>query len=63
MKSEWKVTSQYINKVKRYQVYRNLNINAVDHSGNREYVEGSFYDRVEAENLAKRMNKDQEMTL
>lgn len=58
MKSEWKVTSQYVNDVKLYQVYRRRDINATDHSGNREYVEGSFNDRQEAENLAKMMNEE-----
>lgn len=37
MKSEWRVTSNRINGIKMYGVYRQLDVNAVDHSGNREY--------------------------
>ena len=38
MKSKLKVTSQYVGGEKIYQVYHLRDINAIDHSGNREYV-------------------------
>ena len=40
MKSEWKVTSNPINGKTMYAVYRLKDINAVDHSGNREFAGG-----------------------
>lgn len=47
MKSEWKVTSNTINGKKMYAVYRKRDINAVDHSGNREYA-GNYVENREA---------------
>ena len=58
MKSEWKITSQYIGEKKIHQVYRKLDVNATDHNGNREYIDGAFYDKAEAESLAKELNKE-----
>lgn len=37
MKSKWKVTSNVINGEKMYAVYRLIDENKLDHSGNREY--------------------------
>ena len=57
MKSEWKVTSNSINGSKMYGVYRQLDINAVDHSGNREYHGGYTLDRNEAQMIVDDMNQ------
>ena len=56
MKSEWRVTSNYINGQKMYGVYRLLDINAVDHSGNREYHGGYTLDRNEAQAIVDGLN-------
>ncbi|MZQ75243.1 MAG: hypothetical protein GT589_03690 [Peptoclostridium sp.] len=37
MKSEWKVSSNFINDKKIYCAYRNIDTAEIDHSGNREY--------------------------
>ena len=37
MKSAWKVSSNPIAGVTKYQAFRIKDVNAVDHSGNREY--------------------------
>lgn len=57
MKSEWRVSSQYIDGNKFYTVYRLRNISATDHSGNREYYGGSTSDRAEALKLAEELNE------
>jgi len=60
MKSEWRVTSNTINGKKMYAVYRLRDINAVDHSGNREFA-GSYIDnRAAAEVITKELNKQEE---
>ena len=60
MKSEWRVTSNTINGKKMYAVYRLRDINAVDHSGNREFA-GSYIDNMAAaEVIAKELNKQEE---
>lgn len=56
MKSEWRVSVQYCGDEKIYQVYRIRNVNEIDHSGNREYKGGCFYDRQEAVILAEELN-------
>lgn len=57
MKSKWKVTSNNINGKKMYAVYRLKDVNATDHSGNREYateyIENKFAMTTIAENLNK----------
>ncbi|MGM9936984.1 MAG: hypothetical protein ACI38A_06540 [Candidatus Ornithomonoglobus sp.] len=59
MKSEWRVTSQYIgDNEKIFQLYRLRDVNEVDHSGNREYVSGIFGSREAAAELADRLNKE-----
>ena len=60
MKSKWKVTSNIIGGKKMYGVYRTLDINAVDHSGNRE-MHGNYTDnREEAVSVAERLNSEGE---
>lgn len=57
MKSEWKITSNYIGDTKMYSVYRQLNTAEVDHSGNREYACGYTTNRDDCVRLAKRLNE------
>lgn len=56
MKSKWKVTTNVVDGGRRiYGVYRIININEVDHSGNREVLE--YYDNKEiAEKVAEELN-------
>lgn len=56
MKSEWRVTSQYINGNKLYAVYRLCDVNGIDHSGNREYAMDYMHDIQEAKRLAETLN-------
>lgn len=60
MKSEWRVTSNFINGKKVYAVYRLLDIKAVDHSGNREYAGNYVEDRKACEAAAYALNKMEE---
>lgn len=60
MKSPWKVSSNYINGEKMYIVYRLRDVNAVDHSGNREYMGGYVISREKCEKLAKELNQKEE---
>ena len=59
MRSEWRITSQYFGENKIWQVYRLRNVNAVDHSGNREFAEATFETREEAAELAERLNAEE----
>ena len=63
LKSEWRVTSNLIGDEKIYQVYRLLDINAVDHSGNRHYYAGyTARDKEKAKIVASALNRaEQEM--
>jgi len=54
--SEWKVASQYLNGRYIFQVYRHRNVNAVDHSGNREYKDELFDDEAAAQAFADELN-------
>ena len=54
----WKITSQNINGVKMYAVYRNLRDNEPDHSGNRVYGSTYMESREEAQKIADRLNKE-----
>lgn len=51
---------QYIDDVPYFAVYRLRDINAVDHSGNREYYGGYTPDEGEAEVLAKKLNEKEQ---
>ncbi len=59
MRSEWKISSQYLGGRKVYQVYRIKDMRIVDHSGNREYAGGLTDDEAEAMALAERLNKEE----
>jgi hypothetical protein len=54
---KWKVTYQYIGNKKMYAVYRLRDVNAVDHSGNREYAGGWTENREAAEVVADQLNE------
>lgn len=52
---KWKITTNYIDGKKLYGVYRIIDINEIDHSGNRE--EKGYYDsREKAEEIAEELN-------
>lgn len=56
MKSKWKVTTNIIGGKRMYGVYRTLDINAVDHSGNREMYGDYTDNREEAKSIAEKLN-------
>lgn len=56
MKSEWRVASNYVCGEIIYQVYRMLDIHAIDHSGNRQYAKGLFETEAAAQVLADELN-------
>ena len=60
VKSKWKISSQYLCGRKVYQVYRIKDVNAVDHSGNREYAGKLTDDEAVALALAERLNAEEE---
>lgn len=60
MKSEWKVTSNIIMNQKYYAVYRLIDKDRTDHSGNREMATGCMTDKMEAVAIAERLNRDDE---
>lgn len=57
--SLWKVSTNRIAERTLYQVYRNIDINEVDHSGNRETRGGLYDSRHDAEALARRLNSEE----
>lgn len=58
--SKWMVSSNYFNGSRHYQVYRLINVFAVDHSGNREYRGEVFSDKASAQALADKLNAEEE---
>lgn len=58
-KSEWKVSTNVIGAVKVYQVYRVQNVDAVDHSGNREF-DRTYKNKSDAEKRALELNEKEE---
>ena len=63
MKGPWKVTSQVIGDCKKYAVYRLIDINEVDHSGNREFAGDYVEDKSIAEFVAKQLNDKEKSPL
>jgi len=59
MKSKWKTSSNYIGRT-IWQVYRTLDIDAVDHAGNREYCQEVFENDQEAKTFAEKLNSQEE---
>ena len=60
MRSEWKISSQYLGGKKYYQVYRIKDMRRVDHSGNREYAGRMTPNEHEAIALAEKLNREEE---
>lgn len=60
LRSEWRVTSNFIGGEKMYAAYRLKDVNEVDHSGNREYEGGWTSNREEAAMVAEKLNKTEE---
>ena len=56
---EWKVSSNPIGGKTFYQVYRIRDIDAVNHSGNRETRGGLYESRLDAERLADTLNAEE----
>ncbi len=56
MKSEWKVTCDWLCGEKVYSVYRLLDTTEVDNSGNREYIRDFIPDEKIAQQLADSLN-------
>ena len=55
--SEWRVSSNYYDGEKEYKVYRLRDVNATDHSGNRELYDTTIYKtRAEAKAVADALN-------
>ncbi|MBQ7757032.1 MAG: hypothetical protein IJ031_05970 [Oscillospiraceae bacterium] len=60
MKSKWKVSSQYIDGKRFFQVFRLIDEKALHHSGNRECRGGLFESKDEAREYAEKLNKEEE---
>ncbi len=56
MKGKWKVTSNPIGDRIKYAVYRLLDTQKTDHSGNREFATPYLDDREQAQAIADEMN-------
>ncbi len=57
--SKWMVSCNYFNGAYHYQVYRLIDVFAVDHSGNREYCGEVFADKASAQALADKLNAEE----
>lgn len=57
MKSEWRVTANPVGGKILYGVYRLRDINAVDHSGNREHHGEYTEDKEKAKKIAEDLNQ------
>lgn len=55
--SKWKVSSNYIGGKYVYQVYRILDVDDVDHAGNREYKPGLYDSEDVAQKVADALNR------
>lgn len=59
-KGPWKVTSQVLGDIRKYAVCRVININEVEHNGNREYTDhGYMVDKEEAVAIAHELNNQE----
>ncbi|NLD51457.1 MAG: hypothetical protein GX650_01055 [Clostridiales bacterium] len=54
----WRVASNLIGDKKMYAAYRLIDIDAIDHSGNREYASEFMADRDKARDIADRLNAE-----
>lgn len=57
--SKWMVSCNYFNDAYHYQVYRLIDVFAVDHSGNREYRGAVFSDKASAQAYADFLNAEE----
>lgn len=55
--NNWKVTSNFMGEMV-YQVYRIVDLDKPDHSGNREYSGGLFNSKKEAQKHADNLNDE-----
>lgn len=55
--SEWRVSRNYTSGVTYYRVYRIRDMDEVDHSGNRDYYEGYWDTKEEAQQIADSLNQ------
>jgi len=62
MKSKWKVTSNIVGSEKMYGVYRTINTDETDHSGNREMAGGFIENKDAAQVIADNLNAELEAT-
>lgn len=60
MASKWKVTSNPIGDRIMYAVYRLIDVNEVDHSGNREFATDYMEDQMDALMIAQDLNEMEE---
>ena len=58
--SSWKISTNIVAGRELYQVYRIINVNEPDHSGNRETRGGLYESRIDAEKLAATLNAEGE---
>ncbi len=58
--SKWRVTANPVSGTMLYSVYRIRDVDAIDHSGNRESYGPWFDTKEEAEALAKKLNEEVE---
>lgn len=58
MKSQWKVSSNFVGDGWSYNVFRIRDVDGIDHSGNREVV-ACFDTKEEAQRVADEMNQDE----
>lgn len=57
--SEWRISTNIVAGKEFYQVYRLLDVNEIDHSGNRE-TRGGLYESIrDAKALARRLNTEE----
>jgi len=63
MAGPWKVTTNIIGDNKRYAVFRLIDINEIDHSGNREFATEYMGDKTEAQAIAAELNEKEKSPL
>lgn len=60
MQGKWEVSSQVIGDDKVYTVFRSIDKNKTDHSGNRECVSELYYDKEKVQKIADMFNEKTE---
>ncbi|MEG0999122.1 MAG: hypothetical protein RSC99_06370 [Clostridiales bacterium] len=60
MKSKWKVNANFIGGNIVYAVYRQIDVDAVNHSGNQEFATDYMENKSDAKDIAQKLN-DKEM--